>query len=275
MITIGFVGPSGTGKSYRAVSVAKENQIDYVIDDGLFINVKSSRIIAGKSAKREPTKLASVRCALFVDLDHANSVISAISKEKPEKIMILGTSDQMVRKIAEVLMLPEIEKIIYIEEVATKEEMEDAVKIRKEQGKHIIPVPTFEIKKDFSGYFIDTLRTFTGKGRQKTLVTEKTVVRPTFSYLGKFHISEKVLSAIAKRAAEEADDIFRVNRVIGNDSGVNGAIIDIEITVRFGENIKEAARQAQKRAKAKIEELTGINVLLLNVIVKAVVFDGK
>ena len=274
MITVGFVGHSGTGKSYRAVSVAKENEIEYIIDDGLFINVKSSRIIAGKSAKREPTKLASVRCALFVDLDHANSVISAILKEKPEKIMILGTSEQMVRKIAEVLMLPEIERIVYIEDVASKEEINDAVKIRKEQGKHIIPVPTFEIKKDFSGYFIDTLRTFAGKGRQKTLLNEKTVVRPTFSYLGKFHISEKVLSAIAKKASEEVDDVYRTNRVIVQDSGINGAIIDIEITAKYGENLIETARQTQKAAKTKIEELTGINVLLLNVCVKAVVTNA-
>ena len=33
-----FVGPSGTGKSYRAQMVANENNIHYIIDDGLFIN---------------------------------------------------------------------------------------------------------------------------------------------------------------------------------------------------------------------------------------------
>ena len=33
-----FVGPSGTGKSYRAQMVAGENNINYIIDDGLLIN---------------------------------------------------------------------------------------------------------------------------------------------------------------------------------------------------------------------------------------------
>lgn len=28
-----FVGPSGTGKSYRAQMVASENDIEYIIDD--------------------------------------------------------------------------------------------------------------------------------------------------------------------------------------------------------------------------------------------------
>lgn len=34
-----FVGPSGTGKSYRAQMVANENNIHYIIDDGLFIMI--------------------------------------------------------------------------------------------------------------------------------------------------------------------------------------------------------------------------------------------
>ena len=35
---IAFVGPSGTGKSTRAIKVARDNNIHYIIDDGLLIN---------------------------------------------------------------------------------------------------------------------------------------------------------------------------------------------------------------------------------------------
>ena len=35
--TYAFVGPSGTGKSYRAQMVASEKGINYIIDDGLLI----------------------------------------------------------------------------------------------------------------------------------------------------------------------------------------------------------------------------------------------
>ena len=50
-----FVGPSGTGKSYRAQMVASENGIHYIIDDGLLI--KDNEVIAGVSAKKAPTNV--------------------------------------------------------------------------------------------------------------------------------------------------------------------------------------------------------------------------
>ena len=56
-----FVGPSGTGKSYRAQLVANERKISYIIDDGLLI--KENEVIAGKSAKKAPTKIETVKDA--------------------------------------------------------------------------------------------------------------------------------------------------------------------------------------------------------------------
>lgn len=53
----------------------------------------------------------------------------------------------MVAKIAENLGLPQISKTTYINEVATEEEMKTARHIRETEGKHVIPVPTFELKK--------------------------------------------------------------------------------------------------------------------------------
>ena len=44
-----FVGPSGTGKSYRAQMVAGAYNIKFIIDDGLL--VKENAIVAGQSAK--------------------------------------------------------------------------------------------------------------------------------------------------------------------------------------------------------------------------------
>ena len=46
-----LVGKSGTGKSHHSMWVARENNIDYIIDDGLLVS--DNQIIAGKSAKRE------------------------------------------------------------------------------------------------------------------------------------------------------------------------------------------------------------------------------
>ena len=57
-----FVGPSGTGKSYRAQLVANENNIHYIIDDGLLIH--DNDVIAGSSAKKAPTKLERLKTVL-------------------------------------------------------------------------------------------------------------------------------------------------------------------------------------------------------------------
>ena len=115
-----FVGPSGTGKSYRAQMVASEKNINFIIDDGLLI--KDNEVIAGESAKKAPTKIETVKHALFYKDEEKEEIIKALKKYKPESILILGTSDGMVNKIAANIGLPPIEKIIYIDEIATPEE---------------------------------------------------------------------------------------------------------------------------------------------------------
>ena len=62
---IAFVGPSGTGKSHRAIGVAFDNKCDAIIDDGLLI--KGTRILAGTSAKNEENRIQAVKRAIFTD----------------------------------------------------------------------------------------------------------------------------------------------------------------------------------------------------------------
>lgn len=159
-----FVGPSGTGKSYRAQMVANENDIHYIIDDGLLIH--ENDVVAGNSAKKAPTRIETVKKAIFINETDRKEMKAAIRKFKPEAILILGTSDDMVEKIAHNLGLGAPEKTVYIQEVATDIEMETAKRIRTTEGKHVIPVPTFEIKRDFSGYILDPLQIFKMNGRR-------------------------------------------------------------------------------------------------------------
>lgn len=132
--------------------IANEKGIEYIIDDGLLI--KDNEVIAGLSAKKASTKIETVKKAIFNNQEEANSVKKAFKKYKPESILILGTSDDMIQKIIKNLNLPELEETIYITDVATEEEISQAKRIRRTEGKHVIPVPTFEIKKDFSRIFI-------------------------------------------------------------------------------------------------------------------------
>ena len=268
-----FVGPSGTGKSYRAQMVASEKNINFIIDDGLLI--KDNEVIAGESAKKAPTKIETVKHALFYREEEKQEIIKALKKYKPESILILGTSDGMVKKIAENLGLPEISETIYITDVATKQEMETARRIRVTEGKHVIPVPTFEIKKDFSGYLLDPLQIFKSKGKGKEpYISEKSIIRPTFSYLGKFTISDLVFRQILEYLATQTPAIYKILKTRVENYG-DGAKIYMEVTIMYGYNVVDGIKDFKEKARKEIEKLTAMNVVELDVVAKNIYVPEK
>ncbi len=274
MKTYAFVGPSGTGKSYRAQMVANERGINYIIDDGLLIS--GNEVLAGISAKKAPTKIETVRNALFQNDERKKEIQDVIKKKKPESILILGTSDEMVKRIAENLGFEPISETIYITDVATEEEMATARNMRVTQGKHVIPVPTFAIKKDFSGYLLDPLQIFksTGKGKEP-YISEKSIIRPTFSYLGNFKISDTVFKQIVDYVAEKTEGINKIYRTIikkheGFDDGI---YIYLEVIIEFGYNIKDTMQILKRNIIKEIEKLTAMNVLSMEIVVKGVNYN--
>lgn len=269
MKTYGFVGPSGTGKSHRASWVAKERGIDFIIDDGLLIKV--NQVIAGISAKKEKTRVGSIKRALFRDDLHAKEVIDAIKMHNPNTILILGTSDGMVDKIAERLQLPKTCEKIYIEDVADEFEIKQAVTTRREQGKHVIPVPTFEIKKDFSGYFLDPLQIFRRKGKISfQLDGEKSVVRPTFSYLGSYTISDYTIYQIVEYVVVNIKGVSKVSR-FRVENRPEGAYMEIDLALVYGYKIRELIKEIQLRIVEEVEKLTALNIKQINITVKNLV----
>lgn len=271
--TYAFVGPSGTGKSYRAQMVANEKGINFIIDDGLLI--KENEIVAGLSAKKAPTKIETVKHALFYNEKEKEPIIQALKKYNPSRILILGTSDGMVEKIASNLGLPSISETTYISDVATEEEIQTARRTRVTEGKHVIPVPTFELKKDFSGYLLDPLQIFKSKGAgQKPYISEKTIIRPTFSYLGKFTISDTVFRQIMEYLAEKMPGIHRVIRTRATNTEA-GPIIYMEVVVIYGHNMPETLKEFKQKARREIENLTAMNVVSLDVVAKSVYVPEK
>ena len=268
-----FVGPSGTGKSYRAQMVAGEKDVHFIIDDGLLIN--ENRVVAGESAKKASTKIETVKKALFLHDDEKKVIQKALKKYKVKKILILGTSDGMVEKIAENLGLPKVSDTTYITDVATEEEMKTARNIRVTEGKHVIPVPTFEIKKDFSGYLLDPLQIFKSKGKGKQpYISEKSIIRPTFSYMGNFTISDSVFRQIAEYQAEKMPEIYKVLRTRVQNYG-EGPLIDMEVSVVYGYNVAEGLIEFKKKIIKEIENLTAMNVVKLDVVAKNIVVLEK
>ena len=266
--TYAFVGPSGTGKSYRAQMVAVERDIKFIIDDGLLI--KENEVIAGVSAKKAPTKIETVKKALFNNKEEAEEIKKAFRKYRPESILILGTSDNMITKIRENLGLPELTETIYIQDVATELEMQEARRIRQTQGKHVIPVPTFEIKKDFSGYILDPLQIFKTKGKNsKPYISEKSIIRPTFSYLGNYKISDTVFRQIVEKLADDTVAIHKINKV-RVETAEDGVYIYLEVIIVFGYNVFESLKEFKLKCKREIENLTAMNLGRIDVLAKGI-----
>lgn len=271
----------GTGKSYRAQKIAYDNNIETIIDDGLLI--KGSRVIEGVSAKTAKTKVQTVKAALFSTEKEQERIRNSIKKERVKSILILGTSDEMVKRIQENLKLPKIEKTIYIQDVSTKEEMEEAVRIRRIEGKHIVPVPTFEIKKDFSGILLDPFRILSRgrkknkKNKKENAGVERSVIRPAFSYFGKYTIKDKVFKDIIRLVCDRIKGITEISTIrIDKAQNSNDIEISMNMEIAYGYNISEMAEEMKIQSKKELEYMTSVNISMVNVkIVKIEVDEEK
>ncbi len=260
-----LVGKSGTGKSHHSMWVAKERGIEYIIDDGLLIS--DNKILAGKSAKREATKIASVKRAIFSDPDHVAQVKKALEENNAESLLIIGTSEKMVNKIAEEMGVGEIKQIIKIEDIATAEEIEKAEEMRNKYGKHVIPVPTFELKRQFSGYLTDPLMLLFKK-KDQTIVEEKTVMRPSYSYLGEYKISPKAIADICNYEAMRFSAIHKVLKVKNSTTPDGRLMLEVDVSINFPCKVSKEAEIVADRIKIAIEEFTAITVKWVKVNVK-------
>ncbi len=273
MRVVAFIGPSGTGKSHRSVWVAREREIEAIIDDGILI--RGAQIIAGTSAKKEKTKIASIKRALFTDDVHANEMKRAFKNYSIDSVLILGTSDGMVEAIAKRLELPEISEKIHIHEVATDFEIKQALSTRREQGKHVIPVPTFEIKKDFSGYFLDPLQVFRRKGKGSfQLIGEKSVVRPTFSYMGSYTISDYTIYQIVEHVTSKIEGVNKISRFRA-ENHVDGIYIEMDLVLVYGCLIRPLLKDVQAKVAEEVEKLTALNIKRLDITAKSLIVDYK
>ena len=276
MDVIALVGPSGTGKSHRALWVARNNGADAIIDDGILI--KDGKGIGGTSAKKEKNRIMAVRRAIFVLPGHASAVRKAIAESLPRRILLLGTSENMVQKIAKTLRIGPVSKIIRIEDIASKKDMEIAKYHRLKRGEHIIPVPSIELKPHFSGYLIDPIKSFfkTSSSRRRRL-GERSIVRPVFSYYGKLVIDDSVIKNIVHIVAEKLDEVYRVGaahvyHVVNGDEDL-GITVSLEIVFAYGYAIAETMEALRRDLQMEIERMTGMVVHEIDILVKSLHVD--
>jgi adenylate kinase family enzyme len=264
-----LVGESGTGKSFHAKPVAQRYGIDLIIDDGLLI--LGNRILAGRSAKEEKTFLAAVKTALFDSKAQRDDVARRLTAEKAKKILVLGTSEKMVRKIAARLQLPPPAKIIFIEDIASQDDIEKAIRARRIEGKHVIPVPSTEVKRNYSNIFYDTIRILSRNKAPIPLpvvprVHEKSLVRPFYSKTERVIISGFALSQMATQCIEDLNDNIKVKK-INVKSVESGYSLIITIDLPAGTQVDSGVERVKSYIVENIEHFTGILIEEVNIVI--------
>ncbi len=258
MKTYGLSGRSGTGKSYNAIELCSRLGVPALIDDGLFVYENS--VVAGTSAKKQRTKVGAIKTALFAHDDHCTLVQESIIKIKPEAILVLGTSDRMIDLICKRLNLPAPTQYIHIEDVISEEQIEKASELRQKAGMHTIPAPTFQLRRQFSGYFLDAKKSFRKRGNTQQDDGEKTIVRPTYSYMGSYEVSDKVISDIAEHVINTTPGAAGLIwcATVKEDDGIYIRVICL---VEWGTRVRAVAKAVQKSICDAVESMTAFNIL--------------
>ena len=220
----------------------------------------------------------AVRRAIFVLPGHASDVRRAIAESQQRRILILGTSENMVQKIAKALKIGSVSKIIRIEDIASKKDMELAQYHRLRRGEHIIPVPTIELKPHFSGYLIDPIKSlFKTSSSKRRRLGERSIVRPVFSYYGKLVIDDSVIKSIVHIVAENLEEVYRVGtthvkHLVNGDDDL-GIMVTIEVVFSYGHAIAETMAALRKDLQVEIERMTGMVVHEIDILVKSLHVD--
>ncbi|MDE7139746.1 MAG: hypothetical protein K2O09_03175 [Treponemataceae bacterium] len=265
-----FVGPSGTGKSFRAKLVAQRYGIRAIIDDGLLIY--DDEIISGHSAKLEQTYMGAVRIALFDGKEERDEAARAIRRLRLKKLLILGTSEKMAGKIATRLQLPPIQKFIHIEELATKEQMEQARRSRIIEGKHVIPVRSNEVKKGYTKIFVNAVRV--SLTRKKWLARlfpsaqapnepsanakqfEKSVVRPEFSRVNRKDIPQAALARMTEHYTKQYHAGISLKK-LSVSFDASGYRLVLTVDIPFGQQLTAFTGGLKTFITDMIEKVTG------------------
>ena len=253
MEVVAFIGPSGTGKSHRAVNVAYAHGCDAIIDDGLLI--RGTHILAGVSAKNENNKIQAVKRAIFTD---------------PEHTRYLFNSPENVRRILEKLGLPEPVEKVYINQVVTKAEIKKARYERLHYGKHVVPVPNVELKSHLTGYFADLpYNLFAGDSGPKE--GDRSIVRPPFSFFGKLLVADSAVEDIIRIIADKDANVLRLKSIsVRRRSGYGrGIVIGIDWALVYGAKIFAVTRALQEKIKQRVEYMTAMNVNNVNITVRS------
>jgi hypothetical protein len=266
MEVFALIGKAGTGKSFRARLVADTHGIPAIIDDGLLIH--EGKIIAGTSAKQKEHFIAAVKTAMFNDPNEREIMIQALAEAEFPKILLLGTSERMILRNCLTLGIPEPSKIIRIEEIASKENIAEAIRQRKTKGQHIIPLPVVEVKQAYPKLFAHAIKVWFDHVVHRKHY-DKTVVRPGYQKQGEVTISESALVQMILHCVREKVPSLELKRVRIKHR-LEGYDIKIVLSLAYGIKAAHSCQQLHDYTIRKIEEYAGISICKLSLHIESV-----
>ncbi len=167
----------------------------------------------------------------------------------------------MIGKICTRLELPQPEKVIHIEDVASAEDIETAMRIRFKEGKHVIPVPPIEITRAAPQIVFGSIRVSIGKklnGKKQT--SEKTIVRPEFSKPEKENLSDAVLTQMVKHVISEYDTIIKVKKVRGTKNNDDTYTVSVMLQLPIRHYISTTISDLQEYIADCLEKYGNIRI---------------
>lgn len=134
-----------------------------------------------------------------------------------------------------------------------------------------------------------------GKTKKEIVETEETVqnVDNSVEIDTNLNISEDVIGIIAGLAASEVEGIAGmtlgfvdgINQILGGNKKYSKGVkielegkkvtIDLYVNVKYGVRIPDIAWAAQNAVKSAVENMTGLDVIAVNINVQGITFDKK
>lgn len=277
MKLVGLYGPSGSGKSHVADRIAREIGAGWVIDDGLLI--RHGRIVAGHSAKFEKTRMQAVKRAIFDEMGHRAEVRRALDEISPDStLLILGTSQKMIRRICASLDLGEEVQWMHVNSVVDEDAMAFAQNLRN-SGLHAIPILEAKVEQTRIRQVLSKIRWNQNESDVSSLENEsqrsyhnpyggaRTIVNPLFTE-GMIYVHPRAIRQSILELVNHEGHPFVVDKLTVNIEDM--PCVSLRLKVLWGVHIERAATKLESDVRAYLRSFLGLSVVRVDLSVTTV-----
>ena len=107
----------------------------------------------------------------------------------------------------------------------------------------------------------------------KPFISEKSVIRPNFTYIGNYYISVNVFRQIAEYNVNRMEEVHKATKLTA-DNYSDGVFINVDVILNYGYPIKETLIKLKRLIKDDIEKYTSMNVFDVIVTAKSINTDS-